>query len=184
MKPIVRALLAFAVGLVRSRVSLAGGDPPVAASVGGLSPIDPAAPGAPLRPDLLVMACAALGALAGGPGLRAAGDRARLAAHTIPHALGPAQPGGTGPAGDQPGIPRPDPADLHYYHRWRTHLSLAMDCPEARPVQPLQQAKVIEVPEVGGLHHHNERVAAWSPGMGCLGESHHIGFRQRQVPPV
>jgi dienelactone hydrolase len=35
-----------------------------------------------------------------------------------------------------------------------------MDCPEARPVQPPEQGKVIEVPEVGGLHHHYERVAA------------------------
>jgi transposase InsO family protein len=22
---------------------------------------------------------------------------------------------------------------LHYYHRWRTHLLLAMDCPDTRP---------------------------------------------------
>jgi putative transposase len=44
-----------------------------------------------------------------------------------------------------------------YYHRWRTHLSLAMDCPEPRPVQLPERGRVIEVPEVGGLHHHYER---------------------------
>ena len=46
------------------------------------------------------------------------------------------------------------------YHRWRTHLSLAMDCPDARPVQPPEQGAVVAFPDVGGLHHHYERVAA------------------------
>jgi transposase InsO family protein len=45
-----------------------------------------------------------------------------------------------------------------YYHSWRTHLSLDMDCPESRPIQA--KGKVIEFPEVGGLHHHYERLAA------------------------
>jgi transposase InsO family protein len=49
---------------------------------------------------------------------------------------------------------------FHYYHRFRTHLSLAMDCPEPRPIQPLGSGKVVAVPEVGGLHHHDERQAA------------------------
>src|SRR5882724_7606515 len=47
-----------------------------------------------------------------------------------------------------------------YYHRWRTHLSLAMDCPEPRPVEPPGAEAVIAVPEVGGLHHHYARRAA------------------------
>jgi putative transposase len=47
-----------------------------------------------------------------------------------------------------------------YYHRWRTHLSLAMDCPEPRPVLSADRGRVIAVPEVGGLHHHYERQAA------------------------
>jgi len=49
---------------------------------------------------------------------------------------------------------------FRYYHRWRTHLSLDMDCPDARPVQPPRWGEIIAVPEVGGLHHHYERVAA------------------------
>jgi putative transposase len=47
-----------------------------------------------------------------------------------------------------------------YYHGWRTHLSLAMDCPVPRPIRPPEQGRVIAVPEVGGLHHHYERQAA------------------------
>jgi putative transposase len=47
-----------------------------------------------------------------------------------------------------------------YYHHWRTHLSLAMDCPKSRPIQPLDRGQVIAVPEAGGFHHHYERVAA------------------------
>jgi putative transposase len=49
---------------------------------------------------------------------------------------------------------------FQYYHRFRTHLSLAMDCPEPRPVHPPALGKVVAVPEVGGLHHHYERRAA------------------------
>jgi putative transposase len=47
-----------------------------------------------------------------------------------------------------------------YYRGWRTHLSLAMDCPVPRPIHPPEQGRVIAVPEVGGLHHHYERQAA------------------------
>jgi transposase InsO family protein len=47
-----------------------------------------------------------------------------------------------------------------YYHRFRTHLSLAMDCPETRPVEAPEAGKVIAVPEIGRLHHHYERRAA------------------------
>jgi transposase InsO family protein len=49
---------------------------------------------------------------------------------------------------------------FRYYHRWRTHLSLGMDCPEPRPVLPPDQGAVVAFPEVGGLHHHYERMAA------------------------
>jgi len=49
---------------------------------------------------------------------------------------------------------------FRYYHRWRTHLSLDMDCPDTRPVQLPGRGEIVAVPEVGGLHHHYERVAA------------------------
>lgn len=47
-----------------------------------------------------------------------------------------------------------------YYHRSRTHLSLEMDAPDGRSVQPPSLGEVIELSEVGGLHHRYERQAA------------------------
>ena len=44
-----------------------------------------------------------------------------------------------------------------YYHVWRTHLSLNMDCPQTRPVALPEVGEAIAIPEVGGLHHHYER---------------------------
>jgi putative transposase len=49
---------------------------------------------------------------------------------------------------------------VSYYHTWRVHRSLNMDAPEPRAVQPPEPASVRKVPEVGGLHHHYERIAA------------------------
>jgi transposase InsO family protein len=46
-----------------------------------------------------------------------------------------------------------------YYHRCRTHLSLDKDAPEPRAV--VKQGTIIAIPQVGGLHHRYERVAAW-----------------------
>jgi putative transposase len=51
-------------------------------------------------------------------------------------------------------------AYVKYPHRFRTHLSLAMDCPESRAVQAPERGEVIEVAEVGRLHHHYARQAA------------------------
>ena len=47
-----------------------------------------------------------------------------------------------------------------YYHESRTHLSLAKDAPESRPVQSPEHGPVVAIPEVGGLHHRYERRAA------------------------
>ena len=47
-----------------------------------------------------------------------------------------------------------------YYHRSRTHLSLAKDSPLPRPIQPPEMGSVLAVPQVGGLHHRYERRAA------------------------
>jgi transposase InsO family protein len=47
-----------------------------------------------------------------------------------------------------------------YYHTWRVHRSLAMDAPVSRPVHPPELGEVRKLPEVGGLRHHYERMAA------------------------
>jgi hypothetical protein len=47
-----------------------------------------------------------------------------------------------------------------YYQRWRTHLSLGKDVPLSRRIQPPAEGAVVELREVGGLHHHYERRAA------------------------
>ncbi len=49
---------------------------------------------------------------------------------------------------------------LDYYHRSRTHLSLGKDTPERRSVQPDGGGKIVAIPQVGGLHHRYERLAA------------------------
>ena len=49
---------------------------------------------------------------------------------------------------------------MKYYHTWRVHRSLDMDAPEPRAVQPPELGLVRRPPEVGGLHHHYERIAA------------------------
>jgi hypothetical protein len=38
---------------------------------------------------------------------------------------------------------------FHYYHKTRTHLSLAKDCPESRPIHLPTAGKIIPFPEVG-----------------------------------
>jgi hypothetical protein len=42
----------------------------------------------------------------------------------------------------------------------RTHLSLYRDALNRRPVQPLEQGRVIELKGVGGLHHQYVRLVA------------------------
>lgn len=49
---------------------------------------------------------------------------------------------------------------LDYYHDWRTHLSLSKDAPNPRTMHSPDRGRVVEFPEVGGLHHHYERLAA------------------------
>jgi putative transposase len=49
---------------------------------------------------------------------------------------------------------------FQYYGRSRTHLSLAKDTPHERAIQPPELGPVIELAEVGGLHHRYERRAA------------------------
>lgn len=47
-----------------------------------------------------------------------------------------------------------------YYHRGRTHLSLDKDCPDRRPVMPPRIGRVVAIPQVSGLHHRYEHLAA------------------------
>jgi putative transposase len=49
---------------------------------------------------------------------------------------------------------------LAYYHTSRTHLSLAKDSPQPRPIAPPTLGPVVVIPQVGGLHHRYERRAA------------------------
>ena len=52
------------------------------------------------------------------------------------------------------------PMYVDYYHRTRTHLALDKDCPDPRPIMPRRIGKVVAIPQVGGLHHRYERLAA------------------------
>jgi putative transposase len=49
---------------------------------------------------------------------------------------------------------------VSYYHSRRTHLSLGKDAPQFRRAQACAEGTVVEIREVGGLHHHYERRAA------------------------
>ena len=49
---------------------------------------------------------------------------------------------------------------FRYYHHWRTHQSLQMDCPEPRTIHARDRGRLIETEDLDGLHHHDERVAA------------------------
>ncbi len=47
-----------------------------------------------------------------------------------------------------------------YYHRARTHLALDKDAPHVRPVELPEAGRIVQIPEVGGLHHRYVRQAA------------------------
>jgi transposase InsO family protein len=49
---------------------------------------------------------------------------------------------------------------FRYYTESRTHLGLAKDCPEPRPVEPPDMGRIVAIPQVGGLHHRYTRIAA------------------------
>ena len=42
----------------------------------------------------------------------------------------------------------------------RTHLSLGKDAPVPRPATPLTSGRIVEIPQVNGLHHRYDRAAA------------------------
>jgi putative transposase len=47
-----------------------------------------------------------------------------------------------------------------YYHRARTHLALDKDAPDGRRVERPEAGRIMQIPEVGGLHHRYVRRAA------------------------
>ena len=47
-----------------------------------------------------------------------------------------------------------------YDHGSRTHLSLGKYTPSGRTIQPIDAGKIVVFPQVGGLHHRYERLAA------------------------
>jgi hypothetical protein len=47
-----------------------------------------------------------------------------------------------------------------HYTTARTHLSLGKDAPASRPVAPPSVWRIVEIPEVNGLHHRYDRAAA------------------------
>ena len=49
---------------------------------------------------------------------------------------------------------------ITYYMQARTHLALGKDAPISRPVMPTTAGRVVATPQVGGLHHRYDRVAA------------------------
>ena len=42
----------------------------------------------------------------------------------------------------------------------RTHLALGKDTPIRRPITPPLTGRIVAIPEVGGLHHRYDRIAA------------------------
>src|ERR1700682_4426738 len=51
-------------------------------------------------------------------------------------------------------------AYFEYYEHSRTHLALEKDAPESRGIQSPAMGKVVQLRQVGGLHHRYERRAA------------------------
>jgi transposase InsO family protein len=49
---------------------------------------------------------------------------------------------------------------VEYYERSRTHLALDKDAPISRAISPSTAGPIIAIPQVGGLHHRYERIAA------------------------
>jgi putative transposase len=47
-----------------------------------------------------------------------------------------------------------------YYHQARTHLALDKDTPDVRPIEFPEAGRILQMPEVGGLHHRYVRRAA------------------------
>ena len=51
-------------------------------------------------------------------------------------------------------------SNFQYYHEVRPHRGLSHDSPISRPMESPERGDVIEMPLLGGLHHHYLREAA------------------------
>ena len=49
---------------------------------------------------------------------------------------------------------------IAYYMESRTHLALEKDAPVTRPLAPASAGRLVVIPQVSGLHHRYDRVAA------------------------
>jgi serine/threonine protein kinase len=49
---------------------------------------------------------------------------------------------------------------VEYYMNTKTHLSLGKGAPASRPITPLSAGRIVEIPQVNGLHHRYDRAAA------------------------
>lgn len=49
---------------------------------------------------------------------------------------------------------------VDYYERSRTHLALHKDTPVSRAVSISATGRIVAIPQVGGLHHRYDRIAA------------------------
>lgn len=58
------------------------------------------------------------------------------------------------------GLQRVLRAFVEYYMQSRTHLALDKDAPLSRPASPPALGRIVATPQVGGLHHRYDRVAA------------------------
>jgi putative transposase len=59
---------------------------------------------------------------------------------------------------NEPGLRRVLKSYFAYDEQSRAHFSLGQDAPISRAIQP--PGRVVQIPQVGGLHHRYERFAA------------------------
>ena len=70
--------------------------------------------------------------------------------------------------GNERGLHRVLKAYVEYYLRSRTHLALDNDAPMSRPVAPPADGRIVAIPQLSGLHHRDERRAAYDqPHTAC-----------------
>ena len=61
---------------------------------------------------------------------------------------------------NEAGLRRVLKSNFAYDERSQTHRSLGKDAPISRPIQPAAMGRIVEIPQVSGLHHRYERVVA------------------------